>query len=319
MNLEPRVKFNCSINANGDIVPIDAVAHFRMPTQSGDYAYLLENASGGFEIGFNRPDNVSGGQRFPNYDISSSVAQPNDAGLTCAIIAVGASMVNASADDNSGLPPAPQNLGMQSLAVGSDAKVTSGSARKATAVGHGAEAWYANATALGGSAAATLRGSLALGANARPINPGEAQIGNSLSSHISYVPIRTIEDGSYAGTFSFFTLDGYTTLDELIPFKPAEVQRCDVRVQGTIMVINGQDAQTTRKVFNVDYMVNYVYGSNWPTSILYQTISTLHSGSAVVPASITIDPGTKLPKLTTTAVLGAMTCVGLLTITTLVL
>lgn len=216
----PRVKFAASLDASGNIIQGAAAAGFQAPTLAsgtGEFHYLLENTTNGWETGYYKPANASGSRRFVVAGSSGGFAA-STTGLTCSGIAPPEAFISQT---DATTPPT--NDGAYSMAVGHGAAVEGASqnamaigrlataGNEATAVGHGSVARNAG-LALGTNAKAFsddysgifATGSSALGSRSVTCASGEVALGAcsiGIPGNISHIPVAFAVVGATPGTY----------------------------------------------------------------------------------------------------------------------
>lgn len=289
-----RNKFSATVVASV-ITPGTAVAgHKALATGAiggAPWTYLLEDGSGGWEIGVQLGDSArtpaesSGG--------SADLFGTSATGLTCTLISPVTGYVSCD-----GVTTPPVTLtSADALAIGRGA-----GAPAARAVAIGVEAGYTTAedahdsVTVGYRATSNKKMSIAVGSQAKVAHPSESVLGSFNASHISSIAVTT-DSPSAGGTFplkSIAAVDAYGVPTELVAFTAgvagptagADIYATYmIRVQGTIFA-QGSDAND-RKVFNVDY-------ATYEGTSIYSSITALFTGSNTPSITLAVNASEQL-------------------------
>lgn len=293
-----RVKCNASIGQSGEIEIGAPVAGYRAPpvelwqhgsqtySRQGMHPYLLENASGSWEIGYVTVPASNGPSTRTITESSDGGFMPGDVGLVL-IMAGSVSSVWAC-------EPAPQSQGASanqtSMAAGRNAAVRFGT-YSGLAVGTGAYAAAQNATALG--------------ANSVAYQPNEVAIGNGVLRRI-----YASWSGSNANSGTPFAIgtddEGSDVPINFGAWDAIRASRSNgiFRITGTIVVWDDEAgrAMANCKVIDVDYQVWINAAASTATVMGSPSFTDKYVGSATPNSSFSVHATSGAPVLSTSSV-----------------
>lgn len=290
MKFETRIKFNCSVSAQGDITIGSAVPGFL----AGDFTsqtynvfhILLENAANGGWVTAIYDADAAAGTRFTFVDAGTTSISFPQASLVCSFIAPPSSLVVGS---YRGTPKSATVSSLNSVALGNRGAVGNNApnslavvgavndgAQAGVAVGEGATVGAPQGIAIGVNAEVqdqtdfqtfntiSNQGAMAIGHRAKSTTGGEVVLGNSGMAHMSGVPIAT-GDVSAGGTFTFKAVAGFDgnlyqpILTEIMSTNQAFVPQNTERLSGWVIHIQGvivarADVAANNKTVKVEWV-----------------------------------------------------------------
>ena len=300
-----RIRCAATINGSGTIVIGAPATGFIAPTNLwadgasiaagtvGEHRYLLEDASGGWELGVVICTTTTVSTRTV---LQTNVNTPtgyaiSTTGLTLSMVADDTAMWASRRSALTESAPAALDTGMAAgcnasagvgaVAVGYNAKAL-GDYALAVGINSGAATAVQRTVCLGVGAVANDEFSVALGDDAVAVWPYEIALKNIVSVVRltgSHNATASVMNGTLGG-LSFVTMEGFHSIK-------GNVKVTDFDNGGTL---------TYMKLFAVDY---HVYSDGSTVSVIGSpTITTVYTGASVGTSVLTIDATTGLPKLT---------------------
>lgn len=284
-----RIKMNASLDANGNVIPGEALANFNaMPTnrwtyvgqslsKKGVYPYLLEDGLGNWELGhITVPGLNQPGVR--TITDTNALFDSSTTGLVFSQVASAASALGCS-------PGAiPASAGADSIAAGHSAKVPPGTT---------------GAVAIGSGAYAAANRSAALGAFSIAFQPGEAVLAASM---VRFLPVfwwgGTAESGTpvYSEQGEPFNFGEYDILS-------GTRSKGVMRVRGTLYFYDDDTGESAAgsKVINLDYLLFINPSTSVATVLGTPGITVMHAGASAPNSTISIHTTRGVPVIATTA------------------
>ena len=300
-----RIRCTATINASGVIVVGSPATGFVAPTNLwadgasvatgtvGEHRYLLEDGTGGWELGVVVCTTTTTSTRTVlQTNVNAPTGYANNAtGLTLSMVADDTASWASRRSTLTESAPAALDTGMAagcnasagvgSVAVGYNARAL-GDYALSVGIDAGAATAVLRTVCLGVGAVANNEYSVALGDDALAVWPYEVALKNIVSVVRltgSHNATASVMDGTLGG-LSFTLMEGFHSIK-------GNVKVSDFDNGGTL---------TYMKLFAVDY---HVYSDGATVSVIgTPTITTVYTGASVGTSVLTIDATTGLPKLT---------------------
>ncbi len=300
-----RIRCTATINASGVIVVGSPATGFVAPTNLwadgasvatgtvGEHRYLLEDGTGGWELGVVVCTTTTTSTRTVlQTNVNAPTGYANNAtGLTLSMVADDTASWASRRSTLTESAPAALDTGMAagcnasagvgSVAVGYNARAL-GDYALSVGIDAGAATAVLRTVCLGVGAVANNEYSVALGDDALAVWPYEVALKNIVSVVRltgSHNATASVMDGTLGG-LSFTLMEGFHSIK-------GNVKVSDFDNGGTLTYMN---------LFAVDY---HVYSDGATVSVIgTPTITTVYTGASVGTSVLTIDATTGLPKLT---------------------
>lgn len=338
MQYKPRIKFNASIDASGNITQSTTIAGHVGPTisaETGEFHYLLENATTGWEIGAYRPAQPSGSRR--TVHSSSENAGAGFSNSTANLICSGIAPPSALVSQTGGLvaADAPINDGLGTIVIGYGANADS-TASDSVGMGQSIQLGF-HSTSIGGGSIARdagvavgraamaqsdsyvgvfATGATALGAHAVASASGEVVMGSSgvgIPGNISHIPVAFPVVSSTAGTYDIKAVgenNGVFALETIFSGNGGAFNASNSyslgawrRIEGVFMLRATSAADI--KVWDVLVLLS-------PTAVISSSFTDIHHGANNVAVSFSV-AATGIISVTVPAIAG-QSLVGHLTV-----